>query len=223
MRDGGRAGGDGPLDGGLDRVGQLVPAAGEELDAVVGHRVVAGRQHDAEVGVERCGEVGDRRGGQHPDAQHLGAGAGQAATTAASSISRSRGGRGRRPRRDARSRRGRRARWQPLGPPPGPTPASGRRWPDHGRRRCRRGDPRPVDQRLEYWGALRAFFRPYFLRSMTRGSRVRKPARLRAGRSSGSTSISARAMARRSAPACRRPRRPRGWRRRRTARPSPGW
>ena len=27
--------------------------------------------------------------------------------------------------------------------------------------------------RLEYWGALRAFFNPYFLRSITRASRVR--------------------------------------------------
>ena len=32
------------------------------------------------------------------------------------------------------------------------------------------------DQRLLYCGALRAFFRPYFLRSVARGSRVRKPA-----------------------------------------------
>ena len=49
---------------------------------------------------------------------------------------------------------------------------------------------------------MRAFFRPYFLRSMARGSRVRKPAFFSAGRSSGCTMISARAMARRSAPAC---------------------
>ena len=56
-------------------------------------------------------------------------------------------------------------------------------------------------QRLLYCGALRAFFRPYFLRSVARASRVRKPARLSGGRSSASTSISARAMARRSAPA----------------------
>ena len=38
------------LDGVLELVGQLVPAAGEELDAVVRHRVVAGRDHRAEVG-----------------------------------------------------------------------------------------------------------------------------------------------------------------------------
>jgi hypothetical protein len=57
-------------------------------------------------------------------------------------------------------------------------------------------------QRLEYCGALRAFFRPYFFRSLTRGSRVRNPAFLSAGRSSASISMSARAIARRSAPAC---------------------
>ena len=41
------------LDRQLDGVVELVPAAGEELDAVVGHRVVRGRQHHAEVGAER--------------------------------------------------------------------------------------------------------------------------------------------------------------------------
>ena len=34
--------------------------------------------------------------------------------------------------------------------------------------------------RFEYWGALRAFFRPYFLDSFSRASRVRKPAFLSA-------------------------------------------
>ncbi len=48
---------------------------------------------------------------------------------------------------------------------------------------------------------MRAFLSPYFLRSMARGSRVRKPAFFSAGRSSGCTRISARAIARRSAPA----------------------
>ena len=50
------------------------------------------------------------------------------------------------------------------------------------------------DQRLLYCGALRAFFRPYFLRSIARGSRVRNPAFFNAGRSSGCTRISARAI-----------------------------
>lgn len=42
-----------------------------------------------------------------------------------------------------------------------------------------------ADQRLLNCGARRAALRPYFLRSFIRGSRVRKPAFLRAGRSSG--------------------------------------
>ena len=54
---------------------------------------------------------------------------------------------------------------------------------------------------LENWGARRAFLRPYFLRSLTRGSRVKKPAFLSAGRVSGSACSSARAMPRRIAPA----------------------
>ncbi len=66
------------LDRVLDRVVQLVAAAGEELDAVVGHRVVAGGQHHAEVRAERAGQVRDGRGGQHADPQHVHAGTGQA-------------------------------------------------------------------------------------------------------------------------------------------------
>ena len=42
--------------------------------------------------------------------------------------------------------------------------------------------PRGRDQRLLYWGALRAFLRPAFLRSGTRASRVRKPAFFSVGR-----------------------------------------
>ena len=47
-------------------------------------------------------------------------------------------------------------------------------------------EPAPSDQRLENWNERRAFFLPYFLRSTTRGSRVKKPSFLRMGRSSGS-------------------------------------
>ena len=57
------------------------------------------------------------------------------------------------------------------------------------------------DQRFEYCGALRAFLRPYFLLSLTRASRVRKPAFFRAGRSSGSLVDQRAGDARRSAPA----------------------
>ncbi len=66
------------LDAVLQLVGELVAAAGEELDAVVGHGVVAGGEHHAEVRAERAGEVGDRGRRQHTDAQHVHAGAGQA-------------------------------------------------------------------------------------------------------------------------------------------------
>ena len=46
-----------------------------------------------------------------------------------------------------------------------------------------RNAPMPTaGQRLLYWGALRAFLSPYFLRSTTRGSRVRNPAFFRSGR-----------------------------------------
>src|SRR5919202_5743905 len=56
-------------------------------------------------------------------------------------------------------------------------------------------------QRLENCGRLRAFLRPAFLRSFTRGSRVRKPRRLSSPRRFGSASRSARLMPWRSAPA----------------------
>src|SRR5690606_22905391 len=58
------------------------------------------------------------------------------------------------------------------------------------------------DQRLENCGALRAFLRPAFLRSITRASRVSSPAFLSVGRlASTSTALSARATPRRRAPA----------------------
>ena len=53
------------LDGVLDVVGELLAAAGEELDAVVRGRVVGGGDHHAEVGVEVRHEVRRGRGGQH--------------------------------------------------------------------------------------------------------------------------------------------------------------
>ena len=192
------------LDLGLDVVGQLVPAGGEQLDAVVGHRVVRRREHHAEVGAvgRRSGRrppgwaarptrstsaPGGGQPGDHGGLEHLAAGPRVAAR-------RPRRGRcdascadehaGRRTGDGQRQLRGEVA----VGQPPDAVGAEAARPTDGG-------------QRLEYWGALRAFFRPYFLRSLTRGSRVRKPAFFSAGRSSGSISISARAMPRRSAPA----------------------
>ncbi len=61
----------GRLDAVLQLVGELVAAAREELDAVVGHGVVAGGEHHAEVGAQRTGEIRHRRGGQHTDAQDV--------------------------------------------------------------------------------------------------------------------------------------------------------
>ncbi len=66
------------LDAVLQLVGELVAAAGEELDTVVRHGVVAGGEHDSDVGAQGAGEVGHGRGRQHADAQHVDAGAGEA-------------------------------------------------------------------------------------------------------------------------------------------------
>ena len=199
----------------LDRVGQLVPAAGEELDPVVRHRVVAGGQHHAEVGVER------RRPGARPPAWAARRARSTSApalvspaTTAASSISPlARPSRPTRPRAAADRPSARTARARPATATPSASSGVRSALANPARRRYRTAVPcaTSVDrappkapafrkpgggiQRLLYWGALRAFFRPYFLRSFTRGSRVRKPAFFSAGRSSGSISISARAIA----------------------------
>src|SRR5579864_6233574 len=58
-----------------------------------------------------------------------------------------------------------------------------------------------IGYRLEYWGALRAFFRPYFLLSFSRASRVSRPAFLSVARSSGLSATSERVIPRRMAPA----------------------
>jgi hypothetical protein len=69
---------DGGLDALLHLIRELLPARGEELDAVVRHRVVRGGEHHAQVGLRLADQVRHRRGGQHPDPQDVGAGAGQA-------------------------------------------------------------------------------------------------------------------------------------------------
>jgi hypothetical protein len=66
------------LDAVLELVGQLVTATGEELDAVVGHGVVARGEHHAQVGAEYSGQVRDRRGGQHAHLEHVHARTGEA-------------------------------------------------------------------------------------------------------------------------------------------------
>lgn len=73
--------------------------------------------------------------------------------------------------------------------------------------RCQKNDPRCSGDslcphyRLENWGARRAFLSPYFFRSFIRGSRVKKSARFKGERRSGSTFKSARAIPWRMAPA----------------------
>ena len=62
----------------LDGVFELEPAARKELDAVVGHRVVGGGDHHAEVDVLGGCEIGQPGGGQHIDLFDVDAGAGQA-------------------------------------------------------------------------------------------------------------------------------------------------
>ncbi len=66
------------LDTLLQLVVELVPAAGEELDPVVGHGVVARGEHDTEVGAELGGEEGDRGGRQHAHLEDVDTGAGEA-------------------------------------------------------------------------------------------------------------------------------------------------
>ena len=127
------------LDLGLDVVGQLVPAAREQLDAVVGHRVVRGRQHDAEVGAVGRGQEGDGRRRQHAEpAARRRRPRSSPATTAASSISPlARGSRPDHGQRAGASRRARPAPGRPRWPPPARARGSGRRSPARGRRRCR--------------------------------------------------------------------------------------
>src|SRR5215472_11660972 len=93
---------------------------------------------------------------------------------------------------------------RPAHPKPGADAEEGRRAPlsviaaSRGFAPALAGEP---PQRLENWNERRAFARPYFLRSTTRGSRVRNPPRLSTLRKSGSYWVSALEMAWRTAPA----------------------
>ena len=136
------------LDVVLDLVGQLVAALGEELDPVVGHRVVGRREHDAEV---RAG-VGDQvrrrpawaglRRRRRPRRRSPGPRRRPRPGTPPR-----RAGRGRRPpaasRRPGRRRpRPRPARARRRRPGPAPARRSPPGSPFRGRRPCRRADPR---------------------------------------------------------------------------------
>ena len=62
---------------GVPHVVEFVAAGSEDLDAVVGHRVVARTEHDAEISAEAVGEERHRRGGQYPDSDGVSAGGGE--------------------------------------------------------------------------------------------------------------------------------------------------
>lgn len=128
----------------LEVVGELVAAAREELDAVVGHGVVAGGEHHAEVGAEDAGEVGHGRGGQHADAQHVDMRRWRAPPRRRlRGTLRTRGGHARPPRSADGPRRcpPRRARAPPRPTGRARAPPSGPRWPHRVRRPCRRVVP----------------------------------------------------------------------------------
>jgi hypothetical protein len=62
------------LDGELERIRQLVATRGEELDAVVRHRVVRRGDHDAEVRLEGVDQERDRGSRQYADPDRVRAG-----------------------------------------------------------------------------------------------------------------------------------------------------
>ena len=64
-------GGDEFFDAVLGGVVELVAAGAEDLDPVVGHRVVRRRDHHAELGVIGAGQIGHRGSGQHADPQRV--------------------------------------------------------------------------------------------------------------------------------------------------------
>ncbi len=61
----------------LGIVVEFVAAGAEDLDAVVGHRVVRGGDHHTEIGIICAGQVGDRGRREHTDPQRVDALAGQ--------------------------------------------------------------------------------------------------------------------------------------------------
>ena len=66
------------LDGVLDGIRQLESMGVEELDAVVRHRVVRGRQHHAETRSVTLREIGDGRSGKHAGEEYVDSRAGEA-------------------------------------------------------------------------------------------------------------------------------------------------
>ena len=71
------AGGHHGFDPVFDLVVELVSARAEELDAVVGHRIVRRRDHHTERRVVVAGQEGDGGRRQHADADGVGADRGE--------------------------------------------------------------------------------------------------------------------------------------------------
>ncbi len=93
--------------------GSFSAAVGEELDAVVGRRVVRRRDHHAEVGVDVLDEERRRRGRDDTGVEHVDAGAREPAATAAEMNSPRCAGRARRTARGRRPSARRLAAWRP--------------------------------------------------------------------------------------------------------------
>ena len=66
------------LDLQLRLVGKLVAVRPEQLDAVIGERIVRGGDHHAEIGAERAGQHGDGRRRHRPEQEHVHADGGEA-------------------------------------------------------------------------------------------------------------------------------------------------
>ena len=201
----------------LGGVGQLAAVLVEELDAVVLRRVVRCRDDDAEV--ER--EQRHRRRRQHPGEHGVAARGDDAARerllelgTRAAGVTADEDATAAGPERrglaepldeldgqiladDAPDAVGPEVPLTSLAPRPPP----GRAAPPPRSPPSNSGGGASRDYRLENCGALRALWRPAFLRSTTRASRVRNPSRLSGTRSSGSASTRARAIPCRTAPA----------------------
>ena len=66
------------LDGGLDRVGELIALGVEQLDAIVEVRIVACRNHNPQVSAQGAGQDRNRRSRQGPQQYDIDSGRGQA-------------------------------------------------------------------------------------------------------------------------------------------------
>ena len=174
-------------------VGELAPAGREQLDAVVGEGVVGGRDDrrrdpasadsQATAGVGRTPRSTTSTPSPASPADRAACSGAGAAGVPADQEGGGRRGRGRRPARG-----------------PGPTRGSARRWRRPGRRRCRTGSA-PRGSALGVLRRLAGLLQAVLLGFLLAGVPGEEAGLLEAARSSGSSSVRARAMPRRRAPA----------------------